>query len=432
MTKTFSIADWSRGKQSSEPDIVELTKAYLDRIDQLDGHLQAWETIDREGALAQAEQFAAEFRQGNLRGPLHGVPIGVKDIVDVKGLPTRAGSRLFTNRVASDDAPAVAQLRGAGAIVLGKTVTTELACFDPARTRNPHNAAHTPGGSSSGSAAAVAAGMCAAAIGSQTGGSIIRPASYCGVAGWKGAIGAVITQGVTPVSFTLDHLGPLANSAADLEVLAQVLEGRSAGKRLTALPKLVVVRGYFDEHLGDAERALFEESLALLRKAGAEIREILPPDSFGEVHSMHWRIMAVEAAMVYGDAFRHSPDDFGPKVASLLEEGLSISATDYAAALFHRQQFQRDLQQRWSAASVYVTPSTPTAAPKDVTTTGDPRFNSPWSYCGFPTATIPNGVTKAGLPTGLQLISLPQQASLCLQTAIWCENKLPPPVSPSS
>ncbi|MCL4194749.1 MAG: amidase, partial [Thermoguttaceae bacterium] len=207
---------------------IELLDRCLDRIDRFDGEVLAWVAVDEAGARRDAEQMAREAAEGRWRGPLHGIPIGVKDIIDVGGLPTRAGSPLREHHVAQADAPLVAALRRAGAVIIGKTVTVEFACFDPSPTRNPWNLEHTPGGSSSGSAAAVAMDMCPAALGTQTGGSLVRPAGYCGVATFKPSLGRLNTEGIIPVSPHLDQPGPMARSVDDLMELFGLLDGSAA------------------------------------------------------------------------------------------------------------------------------------------------------------------------------------------------------------
>ncbi len=221
--KPFTLTSLAARIRSGELSPVELVKYCLTQIDRLEDQLHAWVLVDRDGARAAARRAAEELARGHDLGPLHGIPLGIKDIIDVAGWPTLAGSRVRDNRPAGHDAPLVAQLRAAGAIFLGKTVTTEFACFDPPPTRNPWNIDRTPGGSSSGSAAAVAVGMCVAAIGSQTGGSITRPASFCGVAGLKPTFGCVSLEGIVPISPRLDHPGPICRSAGDLAVLLQAI-----------------------------------------------------------------------------------------------------------------------------------------------------------------------------------------------------------------
>ena len=218
-------AEQLRAARLSCQDLVETCLARIDRFEE---SVRAWVLVDSHGARDEARRLDAELAAGHSRGPLHGIPLGIKDIIDVAGWPTLAGSRLRLGNVAAHDAPVVARLRAAGAVILGKTVTTEFASFDPPPTRNPWNLERTPAGSSSGSAAAVSLGMCVAAMGSQTGGSITRPAGYCGVAGCKPSYGRVSLTGIVPLAFHLDHPGPLARDVTDLAIMLSVLAGYDA------------------------------------------------------------------------------------------------------------------------------------------------------------------------------------------------------------
>src|SRR5688572_20494240 len=229
MPELPSIAKAARDMHTGELTPVDLVEHCLARIDELDSQIQAWVMVDRAGARKEAERLTKLAADDDWLGPLHGIPVGIKDIIDVAGWPTKCGSPLRANHVAQRDAAVVTALRNAGAILLGKTVTTEWACFDPPPTRNPWNIEHTPGGSSSGSAAAVAADMCLAALGTQTGGSIIRPAAYCGVAGLKPGYGELPMEGIAPLTLHLDHVGPIARRVSDLYVVWQALAAGAHG-----------------------------------------------------------------------------------------------------------------------------------------------------------------------------------------------------------
>lgn len=427
----FRISNWRRGNAKNEPDIVELTRQCLARIETHDETIKAWEMVFAEEAIAHAELLQLEWKTSQSRGLLHGVPFGVKDIFDLQGFPTKAGSAWFADvEPAASDAPVVAKLRAAGAIILGKTVTTELACFNPSPTRNPYNLEHTPGGSSSGSAAAVSAEMCCAALGSQTGGSIVRPASYCGVAGWKGPLGAVSTKGVTPVSFTLDHVGPIASCAADLLTIVSVLENEDVLDHIpTEPPKFGVLRDFYDDKI-EAGKVEYEAALLKLQGAGAEIVEVKLPDEFDDVLAHHWRIMAVEATLQYGEFVQQSPEKFSDNFQKLVDFGRISTSQEYEASLEHRRKLIEVLHTTWREDLIYASPSSPSPAPADLTTTGSPAFNSPWSYCGFSAVTIPSGLAENGMPTGLQLIAHPANPYANLPAAVWCEETLetiPPP-----
>ena len=299
----LTASDAARCIRQRELSPVVLVESLLHRIDRLEPQVQAWVTIDRAGALATARQLEEEVQRGSTRGPLHGVPIGVKDIYYTAGLKTTGGSRIYADFVPSYDATAVARLKQAGAIILGKTVTTEFATADPGPTRNPWNLAHTPGGSSSGSAAGVAARMIPAALGSQTGGSIQRPAAYCGVFGLKPTHGRVSAYGVFPVSWCLDHIGPLARSVADIALVLQVLAGHDprdpasshapvpdyvqAVQRADRPPRVGLVRQFFLERADPELRQHTEGVAHRLAQAGASVEEIRLPDSFRAVLSAH-------------------------------------------------------------------------------------------------------------------------------------------------
>jgi aspartyl-tRNA(Asn)/glutamyl-tRNA(Gln) amidotransferase subunit A len=417
---------------------LELVADCLSRINRFDAHVSAWVTVAAAEAFQTAETLTRELADGKNRGPLHGIPLGIKDVVDVAGMPTRCGSPVTDPAPAVRDATVVARLRSAGAIILGKTVTTEFACFDPSPTRNPWNVDHTPGGSSSGSAAAVALGMCLGAIGSQTGGSITRPASYCGVSGCKPTFGGVSRDGVLPVSFHLDHVGAMARTAADCAVLMGAIFGDDprdpASSPRGALPsggepfvdepfQLGVLRPFFFAG-ADAEIArLTDDALAAIRKRGAQLFELPLPAGFDQVHVMHRRLMACEAAQFHQSRFGAPRAGYGPKMAALIAEGLEVSMADYQQALRHQVAFGHAVARTLAGFDALVTPATPAAAP-GLESTGDPSFNSPWSHAGVPTVSIPCAVTAAGLPVALQLIGPAWSESQLLVTAAWCEGVL--------
>ncbi|HEX5272993.1 MAG TPA: amidase, partial [Gemmataceae bacterium] len=331
---------------------VDLLETCLERIDRLEDRIRAWVLIDRDGARAEARRLADELKRGQYRGPLHGIPIGIKDIFDVFDWPTAAGSRLWANSVARQDANVVRKLREAGAVFVGKTVTTQYASFDPSPTRNPWNPERTPGGSSSGSAAAVATGMCLGALGSQTGGSITRPASYCGAAGCKPSYGRVSCEGVVPLAHSMDHPGPIASCVRDLAILLQSLFDEtnfSAPDLLAALdgeiepPEICRLRGLFDDRAEPAVRGMMDEVTGALRARGCEVEETALPASFSEVVENHRVVMAVEAAQFHERRLRKHPEDYGPNITRLLNEGLACPATEYARVKEHQGRLGSEL-----------------------------------------------------------------------------------------
>lgn len=431
----LTIAEWSARFAAGTATPRDAVEACLATIDAHEADVRAWVLVDRDGARAAADRWGAEWAAGKVHGPLQGIPLGIKDLYDVAGWPTRAGSELTSAKPAARDAPLVAALRQAGAILMGKTVTTSWAWIDPPPTRNPWNLAHTPGGSSSGSAAAVAAGMCPGALGSQTGGSITRPASYCGLCGLKPSWALLNADGVVPVSFHLDHPGPLATSIADLRLLFEVLlaaasptrrefvRARSAGRSLgPRAPRLGWVGDYFPGETEPATWNVLSAAIEHLGRAGAEVRPARLPASFARVHAAHRRIMAIEAAWYHRERFPRCRDAFGPHLAQLLDEGRAATAFEYAEALSTRLEFRRELAPLLAEFDALVTPATTGPAPPRLDTTGDPRFNSPWSFAGVPTVCLPAGLVD-GMPVGLQLIA-PWYGELgLLETAAWVEER---------
>ena len=418
--KRLTITQAARQLRSGEATPRSLVEACLDKIDRLDEQIRAWVILDRERALADADRLGQMLKTGNLCGPLHGIPWGIKDIVDVQDLPTRCGSARRVDHGAPSDAEIVQQLRAAGAIILGKTVTTEFACFDPPPTRNPWNLAHTPGGSSSGSAAAVATGMCLAAIGSQTGGSINRPASFCGVTGFKPTFGSISRKGVFPVSHRLDHVGPLGCSVADLQLFQRAILGATTGRTLP----LRWLTDFCAERTEPTVSDTTSRALDALR-ASTQIDNAPPlPPSFSDVHQHHFRIMAVEAAQVHRQHWQAEPTSFGPNLSSLIETGLATSDKQYEQAQQHQIHFRQEMDGYLAEQGALVLPATPTAAPADLSTTGDPLFNSPWSYGGFPAVNFPCGLDVNGMPCGLQLVGARGSDADLLETAVWCEAQL--------
>ena len=403
---------------------VSIVERCLSRINASEPDLRAWVSVDRDGALQRAEELDADLAAGINRGPLHGIPIGIKDIVDVAGTPTGAGSPLKEKEPpAREDAPLVTRLREAGAIILGKTVTTLFACFDPPPTRNPWNLERTPGGSSSGSAAGVAAGMCLAAIGSQTGGSITRPAAFCGVAGCKPGFGTVSVQGVVPVATSLDHPGPLARTVRDLGIMMSVLQDGTSPEAGTPDQPLRVgrLRGFHEDKATDDMKNAIEQALDWLRPAGAEIVDVPVPEGFAELPKHHRLVMAVEAAEWHQTRFARHRDDYRPHIAALIEDGLATEAIDYVRAREHQLQQTRAMSALLDDVDVLVTPAATGPAP-DVSQTGDPSMNAPWSFTGLPTVSFPVGLASDGMPLSIQLAGRHGQGELLLNRAAWCEG----------
>lgn len=413
LPKLPTIAEAARLMRAGELTPLDLVEHCLGRIAQFEDRIHAWVLVDEEGAWKEAKRQTEMLAHGEELGPLHGIPIGIKDIIDVAGWQTKCGSRLRENvPPAEKDATVVANLRKAGAIILGKTVTTEFACFDPPPTRNPWNLNHTPGGSSSGSAAAVAMELCMAALGTQTGGSIIRPAAYCGICGFKPHYDAEIMAGIFPLTKRLDHVGPFARTMADaarVHWAYRDLPQFDWHVPTAAIPRLAVCEPFFKENSASDVWDQFVSAVRKLEEAGAAIDYCELPPEFHGVHEMHRRIMAVEAAMVHRADFERSPEAYSFHIRSLVEEGLKVTAIEYDDALAHhrtfRERFPQWVQNSTARMDGFLIPATPTAAPGVLQTTGDPKFNSPWSYAGIEAATIPIGLNADGLPIGLQILS---------------------------
>jgi aspartyl-tRNA(Asn)/glutamyl-tRNA(Gln) amidotransferase subunit A len=416
-----------------------LLEQCLERVEKYEGRVRAWVVLDRRGAGEQAERAAEEMRRGSYRGPLHGIPIGIKDIIDVADLPTAAGYRPWAQSIARRDATVVAWLREAGAVILGKLATTQFASFDPSPTRNPWNTNRTPGGSSSGSAAAVACGMCLAALGSQTGGSITRPASYCGVPACKPTYGRVSVDGVLPLAPSMDHVGPMATCVHDLAIVLQTIAGPDPREPTSSLrsvpnytaylerngrpPRLGRLRGLFDEPAEAPMREMMDSTCDKLASRGASICERALPAAFSEAIPRHRTVMAVEAAAYHKDRLARAPEEYGPNITTLLREGLACSAVEYARCKEHQAELSREMAACFDEVDALIMPATTGPAP-DIKTTGDPAFNSPWSYTGLPVVSIPAAWTSDRMPLAIQLVGRAFGESELLASAAWCEATL--------
>jgi aspartyl-tRNA(Asn)/glutamyl-tRNA(Gln) amidotransferase subunit A len=432
-----TICEASRAIQRGELTPLDLVERCLQQIDRHESDIRAWVLVDADSARAQARRAGDEIAAGRSRGPLHGIPLGIKDIIDVEGWPTRCGSSIPPATAAAQDAALVARLRAAGAILLGKTVTTEWASFDPPPTRNPWNAERTPGGSSSGSAAAVASRMCLGAIGSQTGGSIVRPASYCGVAGLKPTYGRVSVRGVSPLAFHMDHPGPIARTAADLAMLLSAIAGEDRDDPLSAgapaevyaigdsgaAPTLgLIAQDAFvraDAQVQDVVRNAIDS----LSQHGALTRSVTLPESFVNLVGMHRRIMAVEAAHAHRHWFPDRRAEYGPKIASLLDEGLECPAIDYAMAVEHQARWRAKAEAELAGVDAWLMPATDTTAPRR-DSTGNPQFQAIWSYAGLPVVSLPCALAEDGMPVAVQLIGRSFGEGALLRVAAWCERAL--------
>lgn len=419
---------------------VELMQSLLKRSRDQDPVLRVWETLDEGAALGAARRSEQALNKNQAVGRLHGVPLGVKDIFYTRGVRTSSGSPIYADFVPAYDSTAVARLKDQGAIVMGKTVTTEFASFDPPPTRNPWGLDHTPGGSSSGSAAGVAARMFPAALGSQTAGSVLRPASYNGVVGFKPTLGRISRYGVFPVSWSVDTLGYFTRSVKDAALLLDVLAGHDpldtsssqvpvehyhkAAVAGTEPPRIGIVRDYFFERAEPGVRTHTERVASGLADAGAHVEEVRVSADFDDMLSAHRVVMSVEMAAVHQRVFETRADDYAPHARETIEAGLVIPAITYVQSQRIRRRFRRSLEKAAGAYDILLTPTTATTAPRDLGTTGDPGFQTPWTTVGFPTITLPCGLSSDGMPLGIQLAAGRFSESRLLAAAHWCEAVL--------
>lgn len=420
---------------------VELVEACLARIAAREPDVRAWAFLDGAHALAQARALDARRLSGAPIGPLHGLPVGVKDVIDVRGMPTGHGLADRAGRVAQTDAFVAARLRAAGAILIGKTATAEAAFLEPPATRNPHDPARTPGGSSSGSAAAVAAGMVPLAIGTQTGGSVIRPAAFCGITGFKPSFGLIPRTGVLSQSPNLDTMGVFGRSVEDVALLAEALAGHdpadpasepmpaprlpeTAASAPPVAPTLALVRPPGWEAASEDMRLALEELASLL---GRDCIALDLPPSFGAAADLRRRINLAEMAHHYADLEAQAP--LSPLLRDALAEGRAIPATDYLRALDARSDLLAGLAPIFHRCDAILCPAASGPAPGRETT-GDAIFNGLWTLCGLPAITLPLFASSEGLPMGAQLVGPRGGDARLLRTARWLVGRLSP--SPSA
>lgn len=412
---------------------VDLAQACLDRIAAEESRVQAWAWLDGDHVMAQARALDAHRAAGRAIGPLHGLPVGLKDVIDTARIPTANGTVLDAGRVPTADAFVVERLKAAGAIIMGKTVTTELAFLHPGKTRNPHDPDRTPGGSSSGSAAAVAAGMVPLAIGTQTGGSVIRPAAYCGVVGFKATFGAIPRTGVLVQSPSLDTLGLFARSVEDAALVAEVLFGHHPGDRATqptphprlletasarppVTPTLAFVRPPGWDAADEETKDAFAELIEVL---GERCFEAALPNAFDEAIAIRERINYAEMAKCFYAYERRGRDQLSPILRETMDIGKAILARDYIAALDWSDVLHSGLGEIFDRCDAIITPATPGPAPAGLGSTGSSIFNGLWTLCGTPAVTLPLLASKDGMPMGVQLVGRRGDDARLLRTARW-------------
>jgi Asp-tRNA(Asn)/Glu-tRNA(Gln) amidotransferase A subunit family amidase len=412
---------------------LELVEACLERIEAREPEVRAWAFLDPEHARKQARSADEARKRGRPLGPLHGLPVGVKDIVDTADMPTENGTVLHAGRCPRQDATVVSLLRAAGAIILGKTVTTELAVYAPNKTRNPHNPEHTPGGSSSGSAAAVADGMVPLAIGTQTNGSVIRPASFCGVYGYKPSHGLIPRSGVLTQSPPLDTIGVMAADLEGLPLLAEPLMAfdakdphmrpRARPDLLAVLrepppapPKLAFVRQPVWDQAAADTRAGFAE---LVEAVGERVEAVELPAMFEQAIELHGAIMQADLAKSFAREYERGRDQLSARLCEMIEAGQRVLAVDYNRALERAATLNAALDELFTRYDAILTPAAPGEAPSGLDSTGSPVFCTTWTLCGVPAVTLPLLTGTSGMPIGVQLVGEKGDDARLLRTARW-------------
>jgi Asp-tRNA(Asn)/Glu-tRNA(Gln) amidotransferase A subunit family amidase len=435
----LSAVDAARLIRDGVISSAQLVNACLARIEAVDADVQAWAFLDPEHARAQAAAADGLRLSGQPLGPLHGVPVGVKDIIDTADMPTENGSVLHAGRTPSRDATVVAMLRAAGAVIMGKTVTTEFAAYAPGKTRNPHNAAHTPGGSSSGSAAAVAAGMVPVAIGSQTNGSVIRPAAFCGVYGFKPTHGLIPRHGVLPLSRALDTLGVFARSVEDIALVAEQLTGFDERDPDSRPRARIPFRSVAAEEppitplLSLVKTARWDRAHPDTRAAFAELVEILGAEELdltqsAEAFEWHRAIMEADMAASLEREWSTGRERLSDALRTQLERGRAVTAVEYQRARRRAEAFAEGLEELFQErCDAILTPAAPGPAPLGLESTGDPSFCTLWTLAGMPAITLPLMNAADGLPIGVQLVGPRHGDARLLRTARWLARRVQAP-----
>ncbi len=426
-------ADAARRIREGALSSEELVEACLEQVRREEPRVQAWAFLDETHVLEQARACDQARRRGAPTGPLHGVPVGIKDTIDTADMPTEDGTALHAGRLPVRDAAVVSMLRQAGAVILGKTVTTELSGYTPGKTRNPRNAAHTPGGSSSGSAAAVACGMVPLALGTQLSGSVIRPASYCGVFGFKPTHGLVPRRGILKQSRALDQVGVFARAVEDLALVTEQIVGfdeedpdtrpraqppltRVALEQPPLPPRLAFVKTPWWDNAASDTRAAFAE---LVEHLGDRVEEFTLPDSAREAWEWHRAIAEADVAFSFEREYDIGRQRLSPLLAAQIERGRQVSALAYQRALARIAVLNQGFDGVFGAFDAILTPAATGTAPEGLASTGDPVFCTLWTLCGMPAISLPLMQGENGLPLGVQLVAARGGDARLLRTANW-------------
>ena len=420
----------------------ELVEACFTRIDALEDSIGAWTHLDKEIAMQQARE-SDEFRSRGLRvGALHGLPIGIKDIIDTQDYPTELGTVLHQGRKPSKDATLVSLLKEAGAIIMGKTVTTEMAVFSPGKTTNPHNSSHTPGGSSSGSAAAVASAMVPLAVGTQTNGSVIRPASFCGIYGFKPGFGRISRHGVLRQSPPLDTAGVFARSLEDLALIADVVMRYDAqddamlpiappcissvmADPVPVKPVFAFVRTPAWDKAEQVTKDGFRELIEAVNESNAKTIDIFDlPEQFENIYEDHRKVMEADLARNFAEEYARGKTELSDVLCSMIERGQQVTDEEYNASVATIADYASSLDEIFELYDAILTPATPGPAPEGLQATGDPVMNTIWTFCGTPALNLPILHNEDGLPFGVQLVGEKDDDARLFRTARWLLDSL--------
>ena len=427
------VQSLKKGEITSE----ELVKSYIEQIKKKEKEVEAWEFFDQELALAQAKKLDALHQSGK-HGDLHGIPVGIKDIFDTADMPTTDGTEIHKKNPSWNDCTVVSKLKQAGAVIMGKTVTAELAYYSPGKTTNPHDTTRTPGGSSSGSAAAVASHMVPLAVGSQTNGSVIRPASYCGVVGYKPTKGLISRHLVLQVSRPLDQIGVFANSIEDAALISEQLIGhdkQDPDTSLNPIPKLLAasrqkppmepilayIKLPFMDKLEDDVMEGFNEVKDELK---SKVDEIELPEGFTKIPDWHKIIMESDMARSFSEEYKKSKNKLSDKIIEAIERGMKYTSVEYNDALSKIDVANTYFKQFFHDYDAILTPSACGEAPKGLQSTGNPIFCTVWTYCGMPCISLPLLQGKNGLPVGVQLVSSLFDDERLFRNASWLASKI--------
>ena len=420
---TLSATDMAAMIGRDEITSEELVRDCLARIEAREAEVGAWEFLDPDRAIAEARRRDRE----TARGPLHGIPIGVKDVIETADMPTAHGSPIHAGQIPANDAACVALAREAGAVILGKTVTTEFAAVTPGKTANPHDARRTPGGSSSGSAAAVADFMVPVALGTQTVGSVIRPASYCGAVGFKPSFGTFSLAGVKAQAESMDTLGFMTRCVADIGLVGAALLGVDRAFEAAALdtpPRIGVCRSPHWPQAEPATVTVLDRAVAALGGAGAELADVELPAAFDAVLDAQWTILMFEFARSLAHERTRHPDALSERLRGLLDRGMAVPYAEYAAALDLARRCRADIADVFERHDAILTPSAAGEAPVGLQTPSDLLFQRLWTVLHLPCVSLPGFTGEAGMPVGIQLVGGLGDESRLLGVARWVEGTI--------